>query len=84
MSTKAQAILDQIRALPPEDLRTVWQVVNTLVSSGPTPPLVVQTAHEQHQNVDRITPEEETRFFQALEEARCLWGCSAREMPEFE
>jgi hypothetical protein len=84
MSTKAQVILDQIRGLPPEDLRAIWQAVNSLVPSDKSPPVVVHPSLEAGQNDDNITLEEETHFLEALEEARGLWGSATRNLPEFE
>ncbi|MBI5385061.1 MAG: hypothetical protein HZA90_10285 [Verrucomicrobia bacterium] len=40
MSTKAQAILDEIRALPPEEMQAVWQELGRrLGQTAPTAPV---------------------------------------------
>jgi hypothetical protein len=37
VSTKAQAILDEIRALPPQELDVVWRELQLLLNSAPKP-----------------------------------------------
>jgi hypothetical protein len=35
MSTKARAILDEIRALPPQELQAIWREVQLLSNAAP-------------------------------------------------
>jgi len=36
MSTKARAILDEIRALPPQELQVIWRELQLLSNPAPT------------------------------------------------
>lgn len=48
MSTKAQAILEEIRALPPPELRELWQQISRMVlDAGEIPPPVAQASDDE-------------------------------------
>ena len=69
MSTKAQAILDEIRALPPEDLQAVWQELGRrLGQAAPTAaaelygePLTDEDIEESARVTFQMLDEEEKR-----------------------
>ena len=55
MSTKAQAILEEIRALPPLDLRAVCMEVTDLVNKLNSPPPLPRPEGEIMSILDRLT-----------------------------
>jgi hypothetical protein len=79
MTATAERVLEEIKSLPPADLREVCQAVLQLAgqirpaqSSGPAAG-ATPTAEEEDDEAN------EAAFFAALEEARRLWAAPGRE-----
>jgi len=80
MTATAERLFEEIRHLPPADLRGVCEAVNQLVARMPlpaAPPAAVSPLRAADDTLD-----DEAAFFAALEEARQLWGRPGREVPE--
>ena len=82
MTATAERVLDEIRRLPPTDLREVCQAVLQLAGQVRPAPSLTQDASTPPTADEGDDDANEAAFFAALEEARRLWGVPGRNVPD--